>query len=140
LSTGGSRAVFAVIKEYVEANKGELIPKVGASFQFQVKSPDSAWVLDLKDKGTVTEGTLAGADCTLELAEGDFVAMTTGEADAQKLYFGGKLKISGNVMASQKLSFMKKIDKDKLVAAAKGGGGAAAVGAGAAGAPAGAAQ
>jgi hypothetical protein len=29
-----------------------------------------------------------------------------------KLYMGGKLKISGNVMASQKLDFLKKIDRE----------------------------
>ena len=36
--------------------------------------------------------------------------MTSGKADAMKLYMGGKLKISGDVMASQKLSFLQKID------------------------------
>jgi len=48
---------------------------------------------------------------TLELSDADFVAMANGQADAQKLYFGGKLKIGGNVMASQKLEFLKKIDR-----------------------------
>ncbi len=47
---------------------------------------------------------------TLEMSDADFVAMATGQADAQKLYFGGKLKISGNVMASQKLEFLKQVD------------------------------
>src|SRR5690349_9064606 len=41
------------------------------------------------------------------------MAMSSGKADAQKLYFGGKLKISGNVMASQKLSFLKDVDRSK---------------------------
>ena len=44
------------------------------------------------------------------MSDADFMDMCTGKADAQKLYFGGKLKISGNVMASQKLDFLKKID------------------------------
>lgn len=35
--------------------------------------------------------------------------MTSGKADPQKLYFGGKLKITGNVMASQKLGFLAKL-------------------------------
>src|SRR5262249_45408229 len=48
-SAGGSRAVFGVIKEYVEENRAALIGKVGATFQFQVKGPDSSWVLDLKE-------------------------------------------------------------------------------------------
>jgi (3R)-3-hydroxyacyl-CoA dehydrogenase / 3a,7a,12a-trihydroxy-5b-cholest-24-enoyl-CoA hydratase / enoyl-CoA hydratase 2 len=36
--------------------------------------------------------------------------MTAGKADAMKLFTSGKLKISGNVMASQKLDFLKKLD------------------------------
>ncbi|MBL0197125.1 MAG: SCP2 sterol-binding domain-containing protein [Myxococcales bacterium] len=53
--------------------------------------------------------------------------MTSGKADPQKLYFGGKLKISGNVMASQKLTFLKKIDPaaaKEVVAKLRGAGGA----------------
>ena len=55
------------------------------------------------------EGAQGKADCTLELTEADFLAMTSGKADPQKLYFGGKLKITGNVMASQKLGFLSKV-------------------------------
>jgi 3-hydroxyacyl-CoA dehydrogenase/3a,7a,12a-trihydroxy-5b-cholest-24-enoyl-CoA hydratase len=57
----------------------------------------------------VHEGAQGKADCTLELTDADFLAMTSGKADPQKLYFGGKLKISGNVMASQKLGFLARI-------------------------------
>src|SRR4051812_1221458 len=46
----------------------------------------------------------------LEISDQDFCELVAGKADAQKLYFGGKLKISGDVMASQKLMFLKKID------------------------------
>jgi 3-hydroxyacyl-CoA dehydrogenase/3a,7a,12a-trihydroxy-5b-cholest-24-enoyl-CoA hydratase len=71
------------------------------------------WVLDVKNgKGSCAKGTTDKPDVTLELADSDFVAMATGQADPQKLYFGGKLKISGNIMASQKLEFLKKIDRD----------------------------
>ncbi|MDR3418560.1 MAG: SCP2 sterol-binding domain-containing protein, partial [Nevskia sp.] len=47
----------------------------------------------------------------------DFVAMSTGKADPNKLYFGGKMKVGGNVMASQKLAFLQKMDP-KLLAEA----------------------
>ena len=47
------------------------------------------------------------------------MAMTSGKADPQKLYFGGKLKVSGNVMASQKLNFLTKIDPKEVAAAPK---------------------
>ncbi len=52
--------------------------------------------------------------------------MTSGKADPMKLYMGGKLKISGDVMASQKLDFLKKIDPKQAIEAVqkkRGGGG-----------------
>ncbi len=70
-------------------------------------------------KGSVAAGAIDKPDTTLELADADFLAMTSGKADAMKLYMGGKLKISGDVMASQKLDFLKKIDPKQ---AARGGG------------------
>jgi hypothetical protein len=38
------------------------------------------------------------------------MAMAEGKANPMKLFTSGKLKISGNVMASQKLDFLTKID------------------------------
>lgn len=101
--------IFAVIGDYIGKNP-DLVGSVATVFQFKLTGPDSTWIVDLKNgKGSVTPG--AGAnDCSLELADADFMAMTTGAADPQKLYFSGKLKIGGNVMASQKLMFLKKID------------------------------
>ncbi|MEZ4403537.1 MAG: SDR family NAD(P)-dependent oxidoreductase [Kofleriaceae bacterium] len=130
--------VFIAIRDHVERNP-ELVGKVGASYLFKVTNPDSAWVIDLKSgKGAVTEGAGA-ADCTLEISEADFIDMTTGKSDPMKLFTTGKLKISGNVMASQKLSFLQKMDPEQAKQAAikaraagggpgKAGGGAAAAG------------
>jgi 3-hydroxyacyl-CoA dehydrogenase/3a,7a,12a-trihydroxy-5b-cholest-24-enoyl-CoA hydratase len=79
-------------------------------------------------KGSCARVTSEKPDVTLEMSDADFVAMGTGKADAQKLYFGGKLKISGNVMASQKLEFLKRVDAGaaaKAYAAKNPSGGAA---------------
>ena len=57
----------------------------------------------------MTAGAEGQAECTLELSDADFFGMATGKLDPQKLYFSGKLKISGNIMASQKLTFLQKI-------------------------------
>ena len=48
--------------------------------------------------------------------------MTSGKADAMKLFTTGKLKISGNVMASQKLEFLRKLSADgkNVLAAGRG--------------------
>ncbi len=112
-----SEEVFLSIGEHLKHHP-EIAQKVQTTFAFKLKSPDSAWLVDLKE-GKVAKGD-AKADCTLEIAESDFLALTQGKADAQKLYFGGKLKISGNVMASQKLETLFKsmtpAEAEKLLA------------------------
>src|SRR5690606_31014821 len=96
----------------------ELVGKVNNVYLFKLTQPDSSWTLDLKNgQGSVTQGAVGKADCTLELTDADFMAMTSGKADPQKLYFGGKLKVSGNVMASQKLNFLTKIDPREVAEA-----------------------
>jgi (3R)-3-hydroxyacyl-CoA dehydrogenase / 3a,7a,12a-trihydroxy-5b-cholest-24-enoyl-CoA hydratase / enoyl-CoA hydratase 2 len=106
----GTDAIFAVIADYVAKNP-DLVTSVGVSYQWHIQEPDSAWTLDLKSgKGSVAAGTLPSPDCTLTIRESDFLDMTSGKADPQKLFFEKKLLITGNIMASQKLSFLKKID------------------------------
>ncbi|HTJ85398.1 MAG TPA: SDR family NAD(P)-dependent oxidoreductase [Polyangiaceae bacterium] len=124
-----SADIFVAIRDYVEKNAG-LAAEIKTAFQFKLTGPDSAYYVDLKSApGKVEAGTLASADCTLELSDDDFLAMTTGAADPQKLYFAGKLKIGGNVMASQKLMFLKKVDPkaaEAAIAKARAAGGGAA--------------
>ncbi|MDP3569503.1 MAG: SDR family NAD(P)-dependent oxidoreductase [Archangium sp.] len=100
---------FEGIGAYV-AMTPDLLKQVNMVYQFKLSAPDSAWVLDLK-KGTVSSGTVEKADCTLALSNADWLDMVSGKADPMKLFQGGKLKITGNVMASQKLDFLKKIDR-----------------------------
>jgi 3-hydroxyacyl-CoA dehydrogenase/3a,7a,12a-trihydroxy-5b-cholest-24-enoyl-CoA hydratase len=104
-----SADIFTGIENHV-ARHPELVTKIGKVFVFKLTGPESAWTIDVKNgQGSVQPGAGAG-DCTLELTDADFMAMTSGKADAMKLYMGGKLKIGGDVMASQKLSFLQKID------------------------------
>jgi 3-hydroxyacyl-CoA dehydrogenase/3a,7a,12a-trihydroxy-5b-cholest-24-enoyl-CoA hydratase len=109
-----SADIFAGVKFYVESHP-ELVSQVGTVFQFKLTSPDSAWAIDVKNgKGAVTSAVVEGADVTLELSDADFLGMAGGKLNPQKLYFAGKLKISGNVMASQKLDFLQKIDPEQV--------------------------
>lgn len=104
--------VFLGIKAYVAANAG-LVAEVKKVFRFELSEPDSVWTLNLKDdSGGVTPGEGAKPDTTLKIADADFMDMTSGKADAMKLFSTGKLKISGDMMASQKLSFLQKIDPE----------------------------
>jgi len=134
----GSADVFTAIEDHIARNP-DIVGRVGKTFVFKLTSPDSAWTIDAKNgKGGVQAGAIDKADCTLELADADFLAMTSGKADPMKLYMGGKLKISGDIMASQKLDFLKKMDPKQAMEAVqrKRGGGAAAAPAAAAAAPA----
>ncbi|MGH8504686.1 MAG: SDR family NAD(P)-dependent oxidoreductase [Stenotrophobium sp.] len=129
-STGPTSAdIFAAIAAYLAANKG-LGDQTKTVFQFKLADPDSTWTLDLKSgNGSLVQGVADKPDVTLELSDENFVAMSTGKADANKLYFGGKMKVTGNVMASQKLAFLQKIDPKLLQQAIKvrvGAGGATA--------------
>ena len=101
--------VFAVIQDYLLSN-ADLAGKVGKVYAWKIKNPDSSWILDLKTGGGSTRPGDGAADCTLEIAESDFLALTQGKADAMKLFTTGKLKITGDVMASQKLEFLRKMD------------------------------
>ncbi len=96
------------------------IPKgVGKVFQFKLSEPDSVWTIDASGDTGVTEGETIKPDCTLELTDADFVAMTKGEKDPQKMYFGGELKIGGDIMASQKLTFLQKVEEKHVTEAMK---------------------
>tara|TARA_R110002073_G_scaffold177151_3_gene335001 strand:+ start:35886 stop:38915 length:3030 start_codon:yes stop_codon:yes gene_type:complete len=119
-SSGPNSAdVFVAMRDYVERNP-DITSQVGVVFQFKLTDPASVWTLDAKNgKGSVDEGETQKPECTLELSDADFMGMTSGELDAQKLYFGGKLKITGNVMASQKLTFLQKIDPAQAKEAVK---------------------
>ncbi|MBK7536118.1 MAG: SCP2 sterol-binding domain-containing protein [Myxococcales bacterium] len=98
-----------MIADHVQQHP-DVVARVGYVFQWKITSPESTWLLDLKNgAGSVTAAS-GPADCTLEIAERDFADMTAGKSDAMKLFTTGKLKISGNVMASQKLEFLRKLD------------------------------
>jgi len=104
-----SADIFGGITAFFEKNK-DVATKAQTIFLFKLTSPDTAWTLDTKT-GVVSKGEVGKAECTLELSDADFMAMVSGKADAMKLFTSGKLKITGNIMASQKLDFLQKVDK-----------------------------
>ena len=50
--------------------------------------------------GDVTKGK---AGVTLTIKESDFVSLMTGQANAQSLFMGGKIKLKGNMGLAMKL-------------------------------------
>lgn len=113
--------VFTAIKSYV-ALKPELVAQTKTVFQFTFHNPDSSWFIDLKNgNGSAGKGNADKPDVTLELdTELAPVLFGADVAEVQKLFFSGKLKVGGNVMASNKLTVLAGMDK-KLVEEARAG-------------------
>ncbi len=103
--------VFAVIADHV-ASHPDLAAKVGTAFQFKLNNPASNWILDLTTGAdAVREGIADKADCTIELdADLLHTVVTAPLADVQKLFFGGQMKVGGDIMASNKLTELSVID------------------------------
>jgi NAD(P)-dependent dehydrogenase (short-subunit alcohol dehydrogenase family)/acyl dehydratase/putative sterol carrier protein len=110
--------VFSAITDYLGGHP-ELVEKTKTVFQFNLKNPDSQWFLDLKNgAGACGQGTADKADVTLEIdAELMPAIVTSSLAEVQKLFFSGKLKVTGNIMASNKLIALQAIDPKAYEAA-----------------------
>jgi sterol carrier protein 2 len=101
-------AVFANLSKTI-ADNADLVKQIGGIYQFDITNgpggKSQSWTVDLKNgKGSVTAGASGSPDCTLTVADEDFVAMMTGQANAQSLFTKGKLKMKGNMGLAMKLS------------------------------------
>jgi len=104
--------IFAGIAKHLENNDGKAVKKAQTVFQFDISEPESHFILDLKNgQGSCLAGASEGADVSLAVSEENLLAMFVDGADAQQLYFAGKLTIGGNVMASSKLEALGEVDK-----------------------------
>ncbi len=99
-----STAIFAGMGRRAAADPG-LVKQVNAVFQFHISGePGGAWIVDMKTgTGEVRPGTTNTADCTVTLAEEDFVALASGQLNPMAAFSSGKVKIQGNPMLAMKL-------------------------------------
>ncbi|KAK3620360.1 hypothetical protein LTR56_023446 [Elasticomyces elasticus] len=106
-----SSAAFDLIASALsdEAERKDAVKKGGSIFAFELKNADKetqSWYIDLKETGTVGKGAAPQGKkpgVTLKLSDVDFAKLISGKANAQKLFMGGKLKITGNVMNATKM-------------------------------------
>lgn len=67
------------------------------------------WTVDLKNGGgSVKQGEHGKVDCTVLMAEKDFVELMTGKLNGQSAFMSGKLKIKGNMNLAMKLGELSK--------------------------------
>jgi putative sterol carrier protein len=94
--------IFDAIAQGISSDPA-VVKKIGAVFHFKVDG--KSYTVDLKNgNGSVKNEAPAAADCTITIAENDFVALMTGKANGQQLFMQGKLKIGGNMGLAMKLS------------------------------------
>ncbi len=102
-SASKSQAIFEKIGQQVTP---EMVRKVGVVYQFTVTGDEGGqYVLDLKNPpGGVRLGEDPVAECKLTASYEDLAAMASGQLNPQVAYMSGRLKISGNIMLSAKLT------------------------------------
>ena len=87
----------------------ELVPVIKTVYQWNILQKGqvaSVWTLDLKNgDGSITRGPPATgkADCVLSIEDETAVKIFEGKEDAMRAFMSGRLKITGNIMAAQKL-------------------------------------
>ncbi|MCA9581195.1 MAG: SCP2 sterol-binding domain-containing protein [Myxococcales bacterium] len=78
---------------------------IGGVFVFKINGDGGGvWTVNLKDAPSVAEGEAEGAECTLEMSAEDWNTISENPGAAMQLYFGGKLKVTGNPMLATKLT------------------------------------
>jgi superfamily II DNA or RNA helicase len=106
--------IFGGIAKYFDRNAG-LGDRIKTVFQFKLKNPDATWTIDLSSgNGTVGRGETTAPGCTIEMADADFREMCAGQVDANTLFYRGKMEIRGNILASQKLDFLRRVDPNDI--------------------------
>lgn len=107
--TMSSADPFVAMQEIIErANKNEAIKAKVANwnrvFQFKPKDSDPFYLSISQGALELKKGTHDKPDSTLEASSSDFVAIFKGELEGTQAFLTGKLKISGNIMATQDLN------------------------------------
>ncbi|KAI6090542.1 sterol-binding-like protein [Hypoxylon rubiginosum] len=104
-----SSAAFDAINDSLQssdADRKDAIKQGNAVFAFTLKNKageTESWHIDLKEKGAVASGLGTKPTVVLSLSDEDFGKLVTGQANAQRLFMSGKLKIKGDVMKATKM-------------------------------------
>jgi len=97
-----------IFNELAKRITPDLIQKVNAIYHFQITADGAthSWAVDLKNGAVNMGAPTSKADCTITMADTDFVDLMTGKLDGQTAFMQGKLKITGNMGLAMKLSML----------------------------------
>jgi alkyl sulfatase BDS1-like metallo-beta-lactamase superfamily hydrolase len=97
--------LFDVHMPQALAKAPEKAKEVGSVYVFDIEGEGGGkWTVDLKsDVPAIHKGIGEGAECTIKIANSDFVEMLKNPALGMQMFMTGKLKVTGNPMLAMKL-------------------------------------
>jgi len=95
------KGFFEGLPERLHA-KPDKLAGMDCVYRFQVGG--ASYNVTLKGgKASVTQGEAASPNCTVTMAEGDFLDMISGKLNGQMAFLTGKLKVAGDMGLALKL-------------------------------------
>lgn len=112
---GGSKfsAAAAVFEAMPGAFRADAAKGIDVVFQYRISGDGGGdWFCAVKDgQCQVTAGLHEKPTCTLLMASGDFLDMMNGKLSPMQAYTGGKLRIEGEIMKSQLIEKLFRIER-----------------------------
>jgi putative sterol carrier protein len=105
---GVTQMAETTVKGYFEGLSDKLNAKpekvAGMNCVYQFRVADAAWNVKLTEgKAAVAEGEAPSANCTIAMAEADFLDLVSGKLNGQMAFLTGKLKVAGDMGLALKL-------------------------------------
>jgi len=95
------KGFFEGLSEKLNAKPEKL---AGMDCVYQFKVGESAYQVALKGgKANVAQGEAASPNCTVTMADSDFLDMVSGKLNGQMAFLTGKLKVAGDMGLALKL-------------------------------------
>lgn len=102
-----STALFKEMKKQLEQDGEKYVKKVNGIIGFRVTGPKGKqvlWIVDAKNgSGSLELNSSKKPDCTISMKDDDLVDLMLGKLNPNTAFFGGKLKIAGNMGLAMKI-------------------------------------
>jgi NAD(P)-dependent dehydrogenase (short-subunit alcohol dehydrogenase family)/acyl dehydratase/putative sterol carrier protein len=105
-------SVKAVFEKMPQAFRPEKAAGVNVVFQYTISGEGGGeWFAEIREGACRVEaGKHTSPTCTLAISSADFLALMSGKLPAMEAYTSGKLKIGGDIMKSQLIGKLFKMD------------------------------